>query len=345
MGSAPAALGSSPKRRRAGSAPINSRTKSASPRRAGSAPARVSASPNPRVRRAFSASPGVRRWAGPRSAARPASRRRGGAGRMAKAVTSLLALQGALMGRTAGGPYVGAPGKTIAVYPLGSVARYEPPTLSYPYGLLPAHAAVELKPRRPNPSRKMFLGGQIPRYMYEPELVYAPRTLAHPQITGRMKPIPKPVISARDVLLLSSAGHIFPKTVLKQATTGKPITGNHNIPNWAMTTTDPELVAFLGKINMNPKNRVGVPRQLALPGPIQRKLRQLETASVLGVARAVTLPYKIAAKARNVTGKVATKVGRMLMAPVHMGRSVAASVGQTRRASARRGSLVRRLPN
>ena len=359
MVSAPAAMGSAPRRRRAGSAPVNARSHSASPRRAGSAPARLSASPNPRVRRAFSASPGVRRWNGPRSAPRPARRARRGVGRLAKIGTSLLALQGALSGRV-NAPYVGASGKALAVWPLGSrgpvnnLGLIRTMRMNYPYALSKYPAVERGQKRRPETcGRKACLGGQPNSSLYDPKMSWVklnasggvPRKFGD----GTWANVPRPVISAANVLRFEAQGYQFPKSVLKQAHAGLPITGNYKLSNRtlaALAAKDLRMLPALIEAGMPIPSRFNK----ELPANMARKLLALEgrarsvagNAALKATVKAAVAPWAIAAKARNVTGKVAgkvaTKVGQILMAPVHAGRSVSARFHKARRAA-------HRLPN
>lgn len=353
MVSAPAVMGSSPRRRRAGSAPVVSRSKSASPIRAGSAPARMSA---PRVRRAFSASPGVRRWNGPRSAPRPAQRgRRGGVGRLAKIGTSLLALQGALMGRRVNTPYVGTAGKALAVWPLGSTAAPEnlgftrTMRMKYPYALSKFPAVERVQKRRPQTcGRKACLGGQPNSALYEPKMKWIGLNggrMARKIGEGAYANFPMPVISAANVLRFEAQGYQLPKSVLRQAHAGLPITANYKPSKKtlaAMAAKDPRILPALIEAGIPPSSRFNK----ELPVAVQRKLLALEgrarsamgNAALKATIKAAAAPWVIAAKARNVTGKVATKVGQILSAPAHMGRSVAARFHKSRRS-------VHRLPN
>jgi hypothetical protein len=160
MPSAPARVRQPSTRRAKSASPARTRR---SPRRR-SAPARLGSSVNPRYRRAKSASPGVRPWSAPRARRGSAPARRGSSiGRGAKALTTLLALQAALKGNT---PYVGAPGKALAVWPLGTTGpnyAYMTRTMApkYPYKLNKFPAVERVRIRRPlTCGRKACLGGQ-----------------------------------------------------------------------------------------------------------------------------------------------------------------------------------------
>ena len=304
---------------------------------------RRSATPSPRVRRA-SASPTVRQWAGAyKSPRRPAR----GAGRGMKALVTLLSLQSALLGKKAGGPYVGGQGKSLAVWPLGARAPYYPSTKTYNYGRVPSQSVIERVRRRPNPSRKMFPGGQVSRSLYEPELVYPSRFLKGSVYrklgSERLAPIPRPVITASNVIKLSNAGFVFPKSVLRQAAAGQPIIEKFNMPNWAkQNKLPPALAKTLARASVKPINRVGVKKQLALPAPVKRKIEAMEkrarAATVSGIARAATAPWRYAQRARNLTSKVAALPGRAAS-------SVKASISRARQAHAALTRAARRLPN
>lgn len=270
---------------------------------------------------------------------------RRGVNPLLKSIVKGLALQSALTGKKVNTPYVGANGKSLAVWPLGSSAKYHPPTTSYPYGMLGKYPVIEYKRSGRKPHRKMFPGGQPPRHLYEPVLYHAPRA---PRRAGleRLEPIPVPKITARNVLALANEGYVFPKSVLKQAAAGAPITANYKIPEWAkgpsrsmhetrakhMALTAPQAV-----------NRVGKPRPpLALPSGVQNKLQKMESRARMmaakSTAKIVTAPWKIAAKARNVTGYV-------MSLPFRAGRSLVAGTQSVRRIAGRAARSARRLPN
>lgn len=302
---------------------------------------RRSATPSPRR---HSASPAVRHWAGAyKSPRRPAR----SAGRGMKALVTFLSLQSALLGKKAGGPYVGGHGKSLAVWPLGSRAPYYPSTKTYNYGRVPSHSVVERARRRATPSRKMFPGGHVSRSLYEPELVYPSRFLKgsvyRKMGSERLAPIPRPVISASNVMKLSNAGYIFPKSVLRQAAAGQPIIEKFNMPNWAKKNKlPPALAKTLARASVKPINRVGVKRQLALPAPVLRKLEAMEKRARAGAmsaaARAATAPWRLAHRARALTGKVAALPGRAA-------QSVKAGIARARQAHATLTRAARRLPN
>lgn len=295
-----------PRRRSTG----NTSTRRSTPRR--SAPARVSVTY--RGRRALSAPPGVRRWTGPYRPAtpRPTRKMRPSARRsLAAGLLGLLALSGG-----AGGPHVGTSGKALAVWPLGSSG----PTprgaaTTYRYGSLPRTLAVEVPMRRraPNPHRKMFPGGHALSGMYEPKLISRP-AMHRKMLPGKGGPLPVPTITAGDVRFLENKGFVFPKKVHAQAERGHAIIGDANIPNWASDPQYRRTVAALLSTHKPPQNKYSVPHQLALPAPVQRKLKTLENrvkaAAAEGTARVVTFPYKTAAKARAATGYIFSLPGR-----------------------------------
>ena len=335
------------------------KAKSASPARrrrslrAGSAPGRLGASVNPMYRRAKSASPGVRPWTPPR--ARRGSVRRSSVGRGAKALTTLLALQAALGGRKVNTPYVGASGKALAIYPLGTAAP--------PHNLGPMHTigrkhqlnkfpVIErTRLRRPlTCGRKACLGGQPNSSLYEPKMTWVklngsrmPRKFGE----GAWTNLPMPSISASNVLRFEAQGYQFPKSVLKQAHAGLPIAGNYKLSEKtaaALASKDPRMLPALLKAQMAPESRFN--RTLGLPPKVQRKLAALEAqtraAAISGTAKAVAAPWKVAAKARNLTGRAAASVGRGASAV----RSAVNLVGRGRRALMRSlKAQERRLPN
>jgi hypothetical protein len=170
---------------------------------------------------------------------------------------------------------------------------------------------------------------------------------------GAYANFPMPVISAANVLRFEAQGYQFPKSVLKQAHMGLPITGNYKPSNKtlaALAAKDPRMLAALTKAQMPPASRFNRTNQLALPAGVQRKLQALEnrarSMAVTGTAKAVALPYKVAAKARNVTGYVASSVGRGASSVASAARYAAALPGRGKRALGRLMSAQgRRLPN
>ena len=315
-------------------------------------------------RRAKSASPGVRRWspARPRRASpRRASAR--GPGRLAKSLTALLALQGALMGRKANTPYVGAPGKALAIWPLGSTAApnnlglTRTMRMEYPYGLAKFPVVERIRLRRPlTCGRKACLAGQPNRSLYEPKKIRShiygtkvPRKFGERPLIN----LPVPVISAGDVLRFEAQGYQFPKSVLKQAHMGMPITGNFKPSKRtleALAAKNPRLLPALFEAAKPLPSRFNRTGQLALPAPVQRKLAALEAraraAAISGTAKAVAAPYKVAAKARNLTGRAAASVGRGASAVGRGARYAASLPGRGRRSLMRvLTAQERRLPN
>ena len=360
MTSAPAggARAPAPRRRASSSSPARR-----SPRNAGrgSAPARLGGSPNPMVRRAFSASPGVRRWSPGRA---PRARRspRRAPGRLAKGLTGFLALQAALMGRKVNTPYVGAPGKALAVWPLGASApnyAYMTRTMApkYPYKLAKYPVVERTKARRPlTCGRKACLGGQPNRSLYEPKKIRShiygtkvPRKFGERPLIN----LPVPVISAANVLRFEAQGYQFPKSVLQQAHMGLPITANFKISKrtlQALENKDPRLLPAIFEATRPLPSRFNRTNQLALPAGVQRKLQALEnrarSMAVTGTAKAITFPYKVAKKARNVTGAAASAVGRGASSVASAVRYAAALPGRGKRALGRIVSAQnRRLPN
>lgn len=346
MPSAPAGgARASPRRRALSASPARARR---SPGRRLSAPARLGSSANPRYRRARSASPGVRHWSPPRRRTTTRARRGSSVGRGAKALTALVALQSAL---GAGGPYVGAPGKAVAVWPLGaSGPSYSTLSKTYTVGPLAKFPVVErVRGRRPKTcGRKACLGGQPNSSLYEPKMTWVrlnrnggrPRKLGE----GAWANIPRPVISASDVLKFEAQGYQLPKKVLQQAHAGLPITGNYvpsNKTMAALARKDPRLLPALLKAQGPVPSRFN--RPLELPPNVRRKLAALEsrarTAGISRTAQALAAPWKVAAKARNLTGRTASALGRGIS------RSVAAA-GQARRSLMRvLTAQERRLPN
>lgn len=314
MPSAPPGGARSPARRRSTRPTPTQRT----PRT--SAPARLGSSINPRYRRALSASPAYRRWEGPRKrrSSTPPRGRRGKSSSIAKALTAALALTASIKG--AGGPYVGAPGKALATWPLGAVQPRAPTAASsYRYGALPPALAVEVLPttRRKGISRKLFPGSHALTGMYEPRMVRR-EPISRKVTMGRGDPFPLPTITPKDVRYLENRGFIFPKNVHNQAQLGYPILGDKHVPNWAREPQYRRSVAALMSKYQPPNNKYSVPKQLALPAPVQRKLKTLENrakaAAVEGTARAIAFPYKVAAKTRAATSYVFGLPGRVYAA-------------------------------
>jgi hypothetical protein len=314
MVSAPAGGARSARRARS----LNFIRKSKSVRRPGSAPAVLQRSPKRRRSRSAPAvlySPQKPRR---RSAAPPRPRRPSSIKAMA---LGLLALSGG-----AGGPYVGAPGKAIAVWPLGSSVKHVPTAATvYKYGSLPARLAYNVpRARKPNPSRKLFPGGHALTGMYEPSSAYR-RRLSRKVTGGRGEPVPLPVITASDVRYLENKGLIFPRTVHEQAARGAAVISNRNVPAWVY---EPQYRAEAKRILNEwkpPRNRYSVKTQLALPPSVVSKLKALEEKAretvIVGTARAATMPWRVAARARQLPGKVY--------------RSVRASVAKARRSMAK----------
>ena len=312
------------------------------------------------ARRAFSASPGVRQWSPGR--ARGGARRapRGGAGRLAKSLTALLALQGALMGRKANTPYVGAPGKALAIYPLGSAGpnyMAMTRTMGSRHELAKFPVVERTRLRRPlTCGRKACLGGQPNRSLYEPKKIRShiygtkvPRKFGNRPIIN----LPVPVISAANVLRFEAQGYQFPKSVLKQAQMGLPITANFKPSKRtleALAAKNARLLPALFEAAKPLPSRFNRTAQLALPAGVQKKLRALEnrarSMAVTGTALTVTLPYKVAAKARNLTGAAASAVGRGASSVARGARYAASLPGRGKRALGRFVSAQgRRLPN
>lgn len=352
------------------SAPPTTRTPKRSPRKARSAealrspravqvraaslPKNISYSPNPKARRARSASPGVRAWKGKRTPSRSAKRASGGPSRAAKALTGLLALQAALMGRKVNTPYVGASGKALAVWPLGTSGpnyAYMTRTMApkYPYTLSEFPAVERVKLRRPlTCGRKACLGGQPNSSLYEPKMTWVklngsrmPRKFGE----GAWTNFPMPAISAANVLRFEAQGYQLPKSVLKQAHAGMPIAGNYKLSNKtmaALAAKDPRMIPALMKATMPPPSRFNRSRKLELPAGVQKKLLALESrarsVAVGGAAKAAVAPWKVAAKARNLTGRAAASVGRAASYAVSL-------PSRGRRAFTRSLKERRRLPN
>lgn len=349
------------------------RAKSSSPSRRprsvgrGSAPARLGGSLNPLYRRAISASPGVRKWTPSRArvVSAPRARRsaRGGSvGRGAKAFTGLLALQAALMGRKVNTPYVGAPGKALAIYPLGTSAAPNnmglARTLGYKHTgpLVPIVERTRL--RRPKTcGRKACLAGQPNSSMYNAPFKWFPvgqhKKAGRKFGYGTYTNFPMPVISAANVLRMEREGYQFPKSVLKQAIAGQPIIGTYQMSNRTkelLAARDPSLLPALLEASRPVPSRYNRTNQLALPASVQKKLLALEnrarSMAVTGTAKAVAFPYKVAAKARNLTGSAAAAVGRGVSSVARGARYAASLPGKGKRAFGRLVSAQnRRLPN
>ena len=341
------------------------KAKSASPARrrrslrAGSAPGRLGASLNPRYRRAKSASPGVRPWSPPRSRRGSAPVRRGSSvGRGAKALTTLLALQAALMGRKANTPYVGASGKALAVWPLGTTVpnyAYMTRTSGRKHELAKFPVVERGRLRRPlTCGRKACLGGQPNASLYEPRKIQShiygtkvPRKFGNRPLIN----LPVPVISAANVLRFEARGYQFPKSVLKQAHAGVPITANFKPSKRtleALAAKDPRLLPALFEAAKPLPSRFN--RKITLPPNVQRKLAALEargrTAAAESAAKALAAPWKVAAKARSFTGRAAASVGRGAVAVGRGVRYTASLPGKGRRALMRvLTAQERRLPN
>lgn len=254
------------------------------------------------------------------------------------------------MGRGAGGPYVGAPGKALAVYPLGSSGPLPMGAMSksYSVGALAKYPAIErTRLRRPlKGGRKAYPGGQISRSIYEPKL----KSIKFNQGLRRAGPgnyntLPIPVISAANVLRLEAAGFQLPRKVLQQAHMGQPIVSNFKPSNRmkkALAQRDPRLVPALLEFGMPVPNRFSE-NQLGLPPSVRRKLHAMEgrarSLAIEGTAKAVATPWVVRRKVSNATGRAAAAIGR--------GARYAASLpGRAKRASVRflqgRG---RKLPN
>ncbi len=308
MPSAPPRLAQEPRRRRS-TGEVSRRERNTR----GSAPARLgSAGRGPR--RAISASPGARRWSGPFRATAPGRKVRPTTRRTVKAgLLGLLALTGG-----AGGPYVGAPGKSLAVWPLGSSGPVmKPSTMTYKYGPLPPALAVEVLPRakRTRLSRKLFPGSYALSGMYEPEMLKGPR-VSRKLMAGRAEAFPLPTITSGDVRYLENKGFIFPKKVHNQAQLGHAIIGDAAIPEWARAPEYRRTVAAMLSTRSPARNKYSIQKQLALPAPVQRKLKALENrakaAAVRSTVQVVTAPWKVAAGARRATGYIFGLPGRGL---------------------------------
>jgi hypothetical protein len=259
------------------------------------------------------------------------------------------------MGRRVNTPYVGTAGKALAVWPLGSTAAPEnlgftrTMRMKYPYALSKFPAVERAKHRRPQTcGRKACLGGQPNSSLYEPKMKWIGLNsggMARKLGAGAYANWPVPVISAADVLRFEAQGYQLPKSVLRQAHAGLPITANYKPSNKtlaALAAKDPRMLPAILEAGIPPRSRFNK----ELPVAVQRKLLALEgrarsamgNAALKATVKAAVAPWVMAAKARNVTGKVATKVGQILTAPVRMSRSVAARFHKARRS-------VHRLPN
>jgi hypothetical protein len=267
------------------------------------------------------------------------------------------------MGRKVNAPYVGKSGKSLAVWPLGTSGpnyAYMTRTLApkYPYKLNEFPAVERVKARRPETcGRKACLAGQPNSSLYEPKMTWVklnangkiPRRLGG----GRFANLPKPVISAANVLRLESQGYQLPKSVLKQAHAGRPITGNYELSNKtkaALAARDPRLLPALLQLRMPPPSRFNKNHKLELPAGVQKKLHALEAraraVAVGGAVKTALFPWAVAAKARNLTGRAAASVGRGASAAARGVRYAASLPGRGHRAAR---SFVkaqgRRLPN
>jgi hypothetical protein len=267
------------------------------------------------------------------------------------------------MGRKANTPYVGAPGKALAIWPLGSTAApnnlglTRTMRMKYPYGLSTFPAIERVRLRRPlTCGRKACLAGQPNASLYEPKKIRShiygtkvPRKFGERPLIN----LPVPVISAGDVLRFEAQGYQFPKSVLKQAHMGLPITANFKMSKRtleALANKDPRLLPALFEASKPIPSRFNRTGQLALPAPVQRKLAALEAraraAAISGTAKAVAAPYKVAAKARNLTGRAAASVGRGASAVGRGARYAASLPGRGRRSLMRvLTAQERRLPN
>ena len=311
-------------------------------------------------RRAFSAPPGVRNSSPPRARGSAPRPRRGGPGRLAKGLTGILALQAALMGRRVNTPFVGSSARALAVYPLGSSGpnyAHMTRTMGRRQELNKFPVVERTRLRRPKTcGRKACLGGQPNSGLYDPKMTWVklngsrmPRKFGEGAFTN----FPMPVISAANVLRFEAQGYQFPKSVLKQAQAVLPIIGNYKLSNKtlaALAAKDPRMLPALLKANAPLPSRFNRTNQLALPAGVQRKLQALEnrarSMAVGGTAKAVALPYKVAKKARNVTGYVASSVGRGASSVASAVRYAAALPGRGKRALGRVMSAQgRRLPN
>jgi hypothetical protein len=208
-------------------------------------------------------------------------------------------------------------------------------------------AVERVRIRRPlTCGRKACPAGQPNLSLYEPKRIRShiygtkvPRKFGNRHLIN----LPVPVISAANVLRFEAQGYQFPKKVLQQAHMGLPITSNFKPSKRtleALANKDPRLLPALLEASKPIPSRF---RQLALPSGVQRKLAALEararTVAISGTAKAVAAPFKVAAKARNLTGRAAVSVAR--------GARYAASLpGRGRRAMMRTlTAQQRKLPN
>ena len=265
------------------------------------------------------------------------------------------------MGRKVNTPYVGAKGKALAIYPLGSTA---PPnnlgltrTMGRRHELAKFMAVERTRLRRPKTcGRKACLAGQPNRSLYEPKMIRShiygtkvPRKFGERPLIN----LPVPVISAANVLRFEAQGYQFPKSVLKQAHMGLPITANFTLSKrtlQALANKDPRLLPALLEAGKSIPSRFNRTKQLALSVPVQRKLAALEAraraVAISGTAKALAAPYKVAAKARNLTGRAAASVGRGASSVARGARYAASLPGRGRRAMMRAlTAQERRLPN
>lgn len=268
-----------------------------------------------------------------------------------------------MRGHKAPAPVPWKGGTAVAIYPLGASA---PPNnlgltrtmrMKYPYALAKYPVVERVRLRRPlTCGRKACLGGQPNSSLYEPKRVkvnvYGTKV---PRKHGNRAAVtlPVPVISAGDVLRFEAQGYQLPKKVLQQAHAGLPILGNAKPSNRALellANKDPRLLPALLEASKQIPSRFNRTNQLALPPAVQRKLQALEnrarSMAVTGTAKAITFPYKVAKKARNVTGAAASAVGRGASSVASAVRYAAALPGRGKRALGRvMGAQNRRLPN
>ena len=257
-------------------------------------------------------------------------------------------------------PYVGKPGKAIAIWPLGSSGPHPMwmESKTYPKTELAKFPVVERVrgKRRPNlGGRKMFLGGQPPVSWYEPQPVWhklgrISNARGYRRLgLGTYNSLPRPVINPTNVLRLEAMGFQLPKTVLKQAHAGKAIISNFEFSNnmkEALARRNPRLLPALLKVSMPVPNRFG-PNQL---GQGRKKLNALtasaEKAAIRGTVRAALAPWAVAAKARNLTGRAAAAAGRGASAVARGARYAAGLPGAGRRRLMKvLTAQERRLPN
>lgn len=266
------------------------------------------------------------------------------------------------MGRKVNTPYVGAPGKALAIYPMGARAAVNnlglTHTLGYKHELAKVPAFERSRLRRPRTcGRKACLAGQPNSSLYNAPFQWVP--VGQHKKSGRKfgygtyTNFPMPVISAANVLRMEREGYQFPKSVLQQALAGQPIIGTSKMSNRTkalLAARDPSLLPALIKASQPVPSRFNRTNQLALPAGVQRKLQALEgrarSMAVMGTAKAVAFPYKVAAKARNVTGSVAASIGRGAASVARGARYAASLPGKGKRAMGRIVSAQgRRLPN